>query len=213
MIRLAKYLKPYRAMILLSIALLFAQANFDLALPDLLSDIVNVGIQQGGVENAVPEAIRASQMDKLLLFMSAEEQTAVLAAYTLIQQDSPDYASASEDYPALDGEGAADLPWSEVRGATLSGGFRQGRDFGLVLRFQFKDPVLAALNRGTVDRMLRSMLPDGKLDYTLETSVEQDWIRADVELVDIIAGLGSFLELPPGAPRFKVSDRDERRTE
>jgi ATP-binding cassette subfamily B protein len=72
MIRLAKYLKPYRGMILLTIVLLFAQANFDLALPDYLSDIVNVGIQQGGVENAVPAAIRQSQMDKLLLFMSEE---------------------------------------------------------------------------------------------------------------------------------------------
>jgi len=104
MIRLAKYLKPYLGMILLSIVLLFAQANFDLALPDYLSDIVNVGIQQGGVENAVPVAIRQSQMDKLLLFTSAEEKAAVLADYTLVDDASPDYASALEDYPALEGK-------------------------------------------------------------------------------------------------------------
>jgi ATP-binding cassette subfamily B protein len=91
-------------MILLSVVLLFAQANFDLALPDYLSDIVNVGIQQGGVENAVPEAIRASQMEKLTLFMGAEEKVAVLAAYTLVGQDSPDYASVVQDYPALESE-------------------------------------------------------------------------------------------------------------
>ncbi len=104
MIRLAKYLKPYRGMILLSVVLLFAQANFDLALPDYLSDIVNVGIQQGGVENAVPAALRGSQMDKLLLFAGAEEKAAVLAAYTLVDSGSPDYAGAREDYPALEGE-------------------------------------------------------------------------------------------------------------
>jgi len=88
-------------MILLAIVLLFAQANFDLALPDYLSRIVNTGIQQGGVENAVPEAIRQSEMDRLVLFMSADEQTAVLDAYTLVDRDSPEYGSAVQDYPIL----------------------------------------------------------------------------------------------------------------
>ncbi|NOQ40052.1 MAG: hypothetical protein GQ562_07010, partial [Anaerolineales bacterium] len=67
--RLSKYLKPYALMILLSITLLFVQANADLALPDYLSRIVNNGIQQNGVENAVPVAIRQSEMEKLLIFM------------------------------------------------------------------------------------------------------------------------------------------------
>ncbi len=101
MIRLAKYLKPYLPMILLAIVLLFAQANFDLALPDYLSRIVNTGIQQGGVENAVPLAIRQHQMDKLLLFMSAEEGAAALDAYTLVDQDSPDYDALVQDYALL----------------------------------------------------------------------------------------------------------------
>ena len=101
MIRLAKYLKPYLTMILLAIVLLFAQANFDLALPDYLSRIVNVGIQQGGVENAVPVAIRQSEMDKLVIFMSAEDKTVVLGGYTLVDQVSPDYDTAVEDYPIL----------------------------------------------------------------------------------------------------------------
>ncbi len=65
MLRLIRYLKPYLAMILFAIVLLFVQANADLALPDYMSRIVNTGIQQGGVENAVPVAIRASEMNKL----------------------------------------------------------------------------------------------------------------------------------------------------
>jgi ATP-binding cassette subfamily B multidrug efflux pump len=101
MIRLAKYLRPYLKMILLAIVLLFAQANFDLALPDYLSRIVNIGIQQGGVENAVPVAIRQSEMDKLVLFMSADAKTAVLDSYTLVDQGSPDYSTAVQDYPIL----------------------------------------------------------------------------------------------------------------
>ena len=104
MLRLAKYLKPYTALLLGAIILLFAQANFDLALPDYLSRIVNNGIQQGGVENAVPVAIRQSEMDRVLLFMSAENKASVLNDYTLIDQSSPDYETYIEEYPALANE-------------------------------------------------------------------------------------------------------------
>ncbi len=102
--RLAKYLKPYTALVLGAIVLLFAQANFDLALPDYLSRIVNNGIQQGGVENAVPVAIRQSQMDRVFIFMSAEDQASVLNEYTLIDQNVPDYETYLGEYPALTDE-------------------------------------------------------------------------------------------------------------
>ena len=69
-IRLLKYTKPYLGLIAIASILLFAQANFELALPDKLSDIVNTGIQQGGVENAVPVAIRESEMNIVLIFMN-----------------------------------------------------------------------------------------------------------------------------------------------
>jgi ATP-binding cassette subfamily B multidrug efflux pump len=101
MLRLAKYLKPYTTLLLAAIVLLFAQANFDLALPDYLSRIVNFGIQQGGVENAVPVAIRQSEMDRAVIFMSAEEKVSVLNDYTLIDQNSPDYGTYVKKYPAL----------------------------------------------------------------------------------------------------------------
>jgi len=104
MIRLVKYLKPYILLILLTIALLFVQANADLALPDYLSRIINNGIQQGGVENAVPKAIRQSAMDKLVLFLSAEDKAAVLGDYTLVDRNSPDYDKYAKDYPALANE-------------------------------------------------------------------------------------------------------------
>ncbi len=101
MLRLLKYLKSYLPMILLAIALLFIQANADLALPDYMSKIVNNGIQQNGVINAVPQAIRQSQMDHLTLFMPAADQTRVLADYTLIDRNSPDYGKYVQQYPAL----------------------------------------------------------------------------------------------------------------
>ena len=101
MLRLAKYLKPYLLLILITIALLFVQANADLALPDYLSRIVNIGIQQGGVENAVPVAIRQSEMNKLTIFMGAEDKAAVLGDFILVDQNSPDYEQSVKDYPAL----------------------------------------------------------------------------------------------------------------
>ena len=101
MLRLIRYTKPYLAQILLTIALLFVQANADLALPDYLSRIVNNGIQQGGVENAVPLAIRQSQMEKVLIFVSAEDQALITGSYTLVDQNSADYAQYVAEYPLL----------------------------------------------------------------------------------------------------------------
>lgn len=101
MLRLAKYLKPFLPMILLAIVLLFIQANSDLALPDYMSRIVNNGIQQGGIENAAPTAIRQSQFERLLLFLSESEADQVRAQYQLVDRNSPDYASTLEKYPAL----------------------------------------------------------------------------------------------------------------
>jgi ATP-binding cassette subfamily B multidrug efflux pump len=104
MLRLVKYLKPYWWLILIAVGLLFVQANADLALPDYLSRIVNVGIQQGGIDNAVPVAIRQSEMDRLSIFLSADDKAAVLADYTLVDKNSPDYAADVEKYPALANE-------------------------------------------------------------------------------------------------------------
>jgi len=104
MLRLIKYLRPYVPLILLAVVLLFIQANADLALPDYLSRIVNVGIQQGGIESAVPLAVRQSKMNRLFLFMSDADQTDVLAQYTLVDSSSPDFVTYLAKYPALASE-------------------------------------------------------------------------------------------------------------
>jgi ATP-binding cassette subfamily B multidrug efflux pump len=104
MLKLIKYAKPYQWMLLLAIALLFAQAMADLTVPDLLAKIVNVGIQQGGLETAVPEVIRQSSMQKAVLFMSAADKAAVLADYTLVDSGSPNYQTYLQKYPGLANE-------------------------------------------------------------------------------------------------------------
>lgn len=101
MFRLARYLKPFTVSITLAVILLFTQAMADLSLPDYLSRIVNNGLQQGGVEHPVPQAIRQSQMNKVTLFMSEDDAATVLNHYTLITQESPDYERYLSEYPAL----------------------------------------------------------------------------------------------------------------
>ncbi|MEN8242714.1 MAG: ABC transporter ATP-binding protein [Chloroflexota bacterium] len=101
MLRLAKYMKPYLPLAILTLVLLFVQANADLALPDYMSKIINTGIQQGGVEDAAAEALRASTMDRLTIFTSAEEQEFLRSAYSLVDQGSDSYAEYVERYPKL----------------------------------------------------------------------------------------------------------------
>lgn len=104
MIRLMKYLKPYIGFIAMTIMLLFVQAMCDLALPDYMSNIVNKGIQQGGIENAVPEALSKRKMDKLTAFMSPQDKDRVLDTYILVDDSSTYYNKYAKKYPALEKE-------------------------------------------------------------------------------------------------------------
>ena len=81
MIKLMKYLKKSAGYVILIIALLFLQAYCDLSLPDYTSKIVNVGIQQNGIEDSVPEKIRKTSMDSLKLFMDENDKETVDSFY------------------------------------------------------------------------------------------------------------------------------------
>ncbi|MBR0577394.1 ABC transporter ATP-binding protein [Proteiniclasticum sp. BAD-10] len=107
MLKIMKYLRKYSLQILLILGLLFAQASLDLALPDYMSRIVNVGIQQGGIENPYPEVLRQSEAEKLKAFMSAEE-AAVFESYYQKAEGSPS-ASLLRQYPLLETEGYLSL--------------------------------------------------------------------------------------------------------
>lgn len=77
MLKLKRYLKPYVALFLGAIILLFGQALLELTLPNYMSDIVNVGLQQGGITYSEPEAIDAQSMQLMQLFMSEEDRATV----------------------------------------------------------------------------------------------------------------------------------------
>ena len=79
--KLYQFLKPYAASICVIIAVLVLQAYCDLSLPAYTSDIVNVGIQQGGIDSSIPEEIRKEDMEELFLFVTKEDQETVKESY------------------------------------------------------------------------------------------------------------------------------------
>ena len=81
MLKLKRYLKPYVALFLGAIILLFGQALLELTLPNYMSDIVNVGLQQGGITYSEPEAIDAQSMQLMQLFMSEEDRATIDGVY------------------------------------------------------------------------------------------------------------------------------------
>jgi ATP-binding cassette, subfamily B, multidrug efflux pump len=104
MLRIRRFLKPYLLMLAVTIILLFVQANLDLALPDYLAEIVNTGIQQGGVDRPVPDAMRRQTMERLVLFMDEDDEAAVRAAYTLVDPGSAAANDYVDAYPLVDRE-------------------------------------------------------------------------------------------------------------
>ena len=86
--RIAKYLKDYLGPIILAVCLLFAQAICDLSLPNAMSNIVNVGIQQGGIEDAAPNALSADGMAFFTALMTDAQRDTVENAYTLVEDGS-----------------------------------------------------------------------------------------------------------------------------
>ena len=83
MLKLFSHIKEKWYIVVCIVALLFLQAQCELALPDYTSRIVNIGIQQNGIEDGVPSEIRNQPMEELFLFMQEEDIKIVKQAYTL----------------------------------------------------------------------------------------------------------------------------------
>jgi len=110
MSKLAKCFVPFLPMLLVAVLLLALQAYGDLSLPEYMSDIVNVGISQQGIESAAPEAVRGGTLAKAKLFLEEEALSAVEAAYALVAENDEAYPLArTEAVYALTKEGKENL--------------------------------------------------------------------------------------------------------
>ncbi len=115
MIKLRKYLKPHLLALFLAIALLFVQSYSDLKLPNYMSQIVNVGIQQSGIEHATPEAISTKGHTLVGLLLEGDEKALWNQSYTLVTAGTTKYEG---EYPLVKTEDIYVL--NDVSSATLS---------------------------------------------------------------------------------------------
>lgn len=106
---LKTYLKPFAALVLACILLLFGQAMCDLTLPNLMSDIVNTGIQLGGVDEAAPAVLNQQAVDLLTLFMNDAEAGTFKNAYTPVEHGSDEEAKLAKTYENIKDMDAAAL--------------------------------------------------------------------------------------------------------
>ncbi|MGI6366839.1 MAG: ABC transporter transmembrane domain-containing protein [Anaerolineae bacterium] len=111
--RLLPFLRPYLVLILVIAGLHFARANTELALPDYMSRIVNVGLQQNGIPRPVPEALRSSQLERLSLLLSEDAASTLRAAYRSVEPGSAEAAELIGRYPVLSSEPVALLNTSD----------------------------------------------------------------------------------------------------
>ena len=100
LLRLRKYLRPYIFLIVLVIILLFGQGMADLMLPELMSDIVNVGIQKSGIEHSAPDALSKSAYDMLISF--SDDDNARIISLSYKPSDINADPQLKERYPKAD---------------------------------------------------------------------------------------------------------------
>ena len=169
---LFKYAAEHWKTLIAIIIVLFIQAYCDLSLPAYTSDIVNVGIQQGGVEEQVPEAISADEMSRLLLFVPSEDQDTALDAY---EEDDSTYDV--EAYALKDDISEEDIGTLEdilAYPMMMTAGFESGSDMTAQIEEQLKASLPAEMvtDDMTVFDILQ-MMPADQREAMLDAMEEQ----------------------------------------
>ena len=169
---LFKYAAEHWRSLLLIIIVLFIQAYCDLSLPAYTSDIVNVGIQQAGIEERIPEALPSEEMDRLLLFVPSEDRETVLDVYT---EDNDTYDMASyilkEDITDEEEDQLVDILACPMM---LTAGFESGSDMTRQIEEQLKEDLPQGVSPDDMDvfDMLQA-LPAEQRDAMVRGMAEQ----------------------------------------
>lgn len=171
---LFKYAASYWKAMIAIMLILFVQAYCDLSLPAYTSDIVNVGIQQGGIEDEIPEQIAREEMDKLLLFVSEEDGQKVMDAY---EEDTESYekdAYVLKESVSGDEEQMKELQDILKLPMMMTTGFESGSDMTKEVESQLK----SSLPDGTVSEDttifdIMKMLPGEQRTAMVEKMEEQ----------------------------------------
>ena len=193
---LFKYAASYWKAMIAIVLILVVQAYCDLSLPAYTSDIVNVGIQQGGIEDEVPRQIATEEMEKLLLFVSEDDQQTVMDAYT---EDNTSYkkeAYVLKDSIAEDEDRMEDLRDILQIPMMMTSGIESGSD----TTKQMEDKLKEQMSQG----MAQSM-PQGA-DQTMPEGMPQGETQA-VSLDDM--SMFDLLKMLPAEQRATMVEKIE----
>ena len=197
---LFKYAASYWKAMIAIVLILVVQAYCDLSLPAYTSDIVNVGIQQGGIEDEVPRQIATEEMEKLLLFVSEDDQQTVLDAYT---EDNTSYkkeAYVLKDSVAEDEDTMEDLKDILQIPMMMTSGIESGSD----TTKQMEDKLKEQMSQG----MAQSM-PQGA-DQTMPEGMPQGESQAESQAVSLDdMSMFDLLKMLPAEQRATMVEKIE----
>ena len=177
MLKLKRYLKPYIALFLGAIILLFGQALLELTLPNYMSDIVNVGLQQGGITYSAPDAIDAQSMQLMQLFMSEEDRATIDGVYTQLSEGEQ-LTELQKTFPKLQ---PGDYALIEEHAGGIDGAFSRA-SYALVQTMESmaaqsgQSAPSGSSTEGTIDLsavgQLLSVLQNPAMQDTIEQSIQ-----------------------------------------
>lgn len=177
MLKLKRYLKPYIALFLGAIILLFGQALLELTLPNYMSDIVNVGLQQGGITYSAPDAIDAQSMQLMQLFMSEEDRATIDGVYTQLSEGEQ-LTELQKTFPKLQ---SGDYALIEEHAGGIDGAFSRA-SYALVQAMEAmaaqsgQSAPSGSSTEGTIDLsavgQLLSVLQNPAMQDTIEQSIQ-----------------------------------------
>lgn len=193
MLKVLKNLKESALAVIAIILLLIVQANADLALPDYTSEIVNVGIQQSGVENTAPEVIRKSQMDNILKFTSDDE--AILSDYTYVKDEDvykQNKVNSAEQENLNNLMAKPIMVYQVLTSETYAGAIKEEmlanvpqQQKAMMAQMSMMD-IVNGLNEEQINKMMEMI--DEKLSSLSGTMLEQaaiSWVKQEYEAVGI----------------------------
>jgi len=195
--KLFQFLKPYAPRVLLILCVLVVQAYCDLSLPTYTSNIVNVGIQQSGIDEEIPENISEEEMNRLLLFVSEDDRQDIQNAYEK-SSESFDYDGevlTLKDSVKSDNEKLDALTEEMKLPMMLTAGFENGSDTTKQMEGQLKEQmsqvpgiekmsvfdIFGMMNdmqrAAIVDKITKQMdkMPDSILDQTAISYVKSTY--------------------------------------
>ena len=172
--KLFKYLKTYWKMAFVILLVLLVQVYCDLSLPSYTSDIVNVGIQQAGVDDKIPEAISEEEMEKVLLFVQADDRQTVLDAYEKDENTYDQTAYVLKKNIQDDEEKTEELEEILSVPMMMTAGFEQGSDTTSKIEEQLRANIPAEMlpKDATVFDILK-MLPEEQLSQMTDKMKDQ----------------------------------------